>query len=105
MALTYQSETANFRHDTRNLGSSNSRSHGRSISYNPNIKNSVTFSKQKNHSGSSIFKQEKGRIPNVIAKLMGLEELPENDDSKNIKKKESNSKKKIEHIVIKKTTE
>ncbi|KAJ6680767.1 hypothetical protein OIU79_020291 [Salix purpurea] len=43
----------------------------------------------------STSNPEKARIPNVIAKLMGLEEVPENADSKHTKK-ESSSKQKTE---------
>ncbi|EEF52563.1 conserved hypothetical protein [Ricinus communis] len=105
MALTYKSDTADFVHDAYNLSTSNSACHRRSASYSPNMKNPVAFSEQKNPLGSSISKPEKGRIPNVIAKLMGLEELPENDDSKIITKKESNSREKLERTVTKKTAE
>ncbi|KAF2299922.1 hypothetical protein GH714_005968 [Hevea brasiliensis] len=103
MALTYKSETTNFGHDNHTLRTLNSQR--RSASHNPNVKNLMAFSEHKKHSSPSILKPENGRIPNVIAKLMGLEELPENDDSKYITKKESSSKGKTERIVAKKTAE
>ncbi|KDP38496.1 hypothetical protein JCGZ_04421 [Jatropha curcas] len=97
MALTYPSET------TRTLNTSDTTSRRRSASYNPNVKTFATFSEHKNHLNSSR-EPEKARIPNVIAKLMGLDELPENYDAKHISRKESSSKEKIEPTIIKKNS-
>ncbi|KAG8632499.1 hypothetical protein MANES_18G027700v8 [Manihot esculenta] len=105
MALTYKSKTTNFSYDNHNLSTSHSTSQRQSASYNPNIKTFTAFPEQKYHSGPLIPKPENGRIPNVIAKLMGLEELPENDDSKDMAKKENSSKGKTDRTVAKKTAE
>lgn len=104
MALTYPSESTNFNHGAHTLSTSNSVSHKQSISHGSNVKIFAAFSEQKNHSSSSKSKPEKGRIPNVIAKLMGLEELPGNEDS-NYTQKELNSKQKTERMTMKKSAE
>ncbi|XP_021900815.1 uncharacterized protein LOC110816799 isoform X2 [Carica papaya] len=85
------------------LPNSNSSSHKRSISYGPNVKVLATFSERTNSACSPLSKAEKPRIPNVIAKLMGLDELPENVDSKHNKQKDSTSKPKMEGIDSKRT--
>ncbi|KAF2324557.1 hypothetical protein GH714_015244 [Hevea brasiliensis] len=105
MALNYKSETMNFGHNEHILSSSNSTSQRRPASYSPNVKTFAAFSEHKNHSSPSKLKAENGRIPNVIAKLMGLEELPENDNSKYITMKKSSSKEKTEQTVAKKTAD
>ncbi|KAL3573200.1 hypothetical protein D5086_027104 [Populus alba] len=104
MALTYLSEAASFNHDKHNLSTSNSVSHKKSSSYGSTSKTLAALSEQKNQSSSSKSNPEKARIPNVIAKLMGLEELPENADSKHTKK-ESGSKQKTEMNVTNKSAE
>ncbi|KAK1555050.1 hypothetical protein Q3G72_021170 [Acer saccharum] len=88
-AITYPSE-ANFIYEKQ------STSHKRPAS--------ASFSEQKNRSSSSQSRPEKGRIPNVIAKLMGLDGLPENVDSKHTTAKETGSKKKAEEKLLKRTT-
>ncbi|XWS25750.1 hypothetical protein CRYUN_Cryun27aG0094600 [Craigia yunnanensis] len=98
-ALTYSSEVTNSKHEKKVLAASNSHSHKRSVSYGPDSKTLTAFSEQ-NHSSSLQSKQEKLRIPNVIAKLMGLDELPGNVDSK-VTTKES-GKQKVEGMIIKK---
>ncbi|WCJ35169.1 hypothetical protein M5689_016435 [Euphorbia peplus] len=103
MALTYQSETAKYSDERRNLSTSNSASRRFSAFESPSMQHFVELSEQKNHSSSTKAKTEKARIPNVIAKLMGLEELPENDDPKHITKKEPTRNEKIERTVTKKT--
>ncbi|XVE94728.1 hypothetical protein REPUB_Repub02eG0033500 [Reevesia pubescens] len=102
-ALTYSSEVTNSKHEKKVLAVSNSHSHKRSVSYGPDIKTLTAFSEQ-NHSSSLQSKQEKSRIPNVIAKLMGLDELPGNVDSKDTTKKES-GKQKVKGMVTKKPTQ
>ncbi|OAY50754.1 hypothetical protein MANES_05G160500v8 [Manihot esculenta] len=102
MALTYKSETTNFDHDTHTLSTTNSTFQTQPASYSPNVKTFQALSEHKNHSGPSKLKPENGRIPNVIAKLMGLEELPGNDGSKYITNKESSSKGKTEQTAAKK---
>ncbi|KAK6256732.1 hypothetical protein QUC31_000191 [Theobroma cacao] len=99
-ALTYSPEVTNSKHEKKVLAVSNSHSHKRSVSYGPDIKNLTAFSEQ-NHSSSLPSKQEKSRIPNVIAKLMGLNELPGNVDSKVTSQKES-GKQKVEGVITKK---
>ncbi|KAM7272374.1 hypothetical protein ACFE04_027037 [Oxalis oulophora] len=73
----------------------NSVSHRRSSS---SISNFATFSDQ-DRSVSSRSKSEKARIPCVVAKLMGIDELPENSDSKQVSHKQTNSNKKPEALV------
>ncbi|XP_039060462.1 beta-taxilin-like [Hibiscus syriacus] len=97
-ALTYSSEVTNSKHDKKVGASPNLHSHKRSISYGPNTKTLTAFSEQ-THSTPLQSKQEKSRIPNVIAKLMGIDELPGNVDSK-VTKKESGNKK-LEGITAK----
>ncbi|KAK3231599.1 hypothetical protein Dsin_003480 [Dipteronia sinensis] len=96
-AITYPSD-ANFIYEKQ------STSHKRSASAGPNAKAFASFSDQKNRSSSSQSRPEKGRIPSVIAKLMGLDELPENVDSKHTTAKETGSKKKAEEKLLKRTT-
>lgn len=62
-------------------------------------------SHKRSASTSSQSKGEKVRIPNVIAKLMGLEELPENEDSKYTTQKDSGSKQKVQERDLKKTVQ
>ncbi|KAJ6956703.1 hypothetical protein NC652_007686 [Populus alba x Populus x berolinensis] len=104
MALTYSSEATNFNHDKNILRTSNSASHKKSSSHGSTSKTSAALSEQKNQSSSSKSKPEKVRIPNVIAKLMGLEEVPENADSKHAKK-EPSPKQKTERNVTNKSVE
>ncbi|XVF36117.1 hypothetical protein REPUB_Repub19eG0030800 [Reevesia pubescens] len=99
-ALTYSSEVTNSNYEKKVLTASNSHSHKRSVSYGQDIKTLTALSEQ-NHSSSLQSKQEKSRIPNVIAKLMGLDELPGNVDSKVTTKKES-GKPKVEGMITKK---
>ncbi|OMO75055.1 hypothetical protein COLO4_26325 [Corchorus olitorius] len=99
-ALTYVSDVTSSRHEKKVLPASNSHSHRRSASYTPELKTHSAFSEQ-NHSSSFHSKQEKSRIPNVIAKLMGLDELPGNADSKVTVQKES-GKQKVEGKITKK---
>nr|GMD84814.1 Neurofilament medium polypeptide like [Ipomoea batatas] len=65
----------------------------------------------KNQPNSSIIGAEKGRISNVIAKLMGLDEVPQNADvkasrqSSTSKKKESPELKKTAHSIFRSTSD
>ncbi|GLU04425.1 hypothetical protein SLE2022_215740 [Rubroshorea leprosula] len=95
-AVTYSSEATRFNHQKQVPADTTPSSHKRSISYGPE-----TFS-EKNHSSSSQTKQEKGRIPSVIAKLMGLDELPGNVDSKYSAQKDFNAKQKVGIMMSKK---
>lgn len=60
-----------------------------SVKNSSHVKSSAAFSEQTNHSSSSQSKREKERIPNVLAKLMGRDEFPENVDSKHTIQKDS----------------
>ncbi|KAK8572549.1 hypothetical protein V6N13_048141 [Hibiscus sabdariffa] len=79
--LTYSSKVTDSKHGKNVLLASNSHSRKQSAGYDLEIKTLTAFSEQ-NHSSSLQCKQEKLRIPNVIAKLMGLDELPGNVGSK-----------------------
>ncbi|XP_022772762.1 uncharacterized protein LOC111315359 isoform X2 [Durio zibethinus] len=102
-ALTYSSEVTNSKHEKKVLADSKSHSHKRSVSYGPEIKTLTAFSEQ-NRSSSLQSKQEKSRIPNVIAKLMGIDILPGNVDSK-ITVKTQAGKQKVEEMIRKKPTQ
>ncbi|GMN35512.1 hypothetical protein TIFTF001_005337 [Ficus carica] len=80
-------------------------SHSRSASYSSNVKSVSIFSEQKNQPSSSESKSEKARIPNVIAKLMGLEKLPESEKATNTAHKNSRSKPKDEGERSRKATQ
>ncbi|XP_075517006.1 uncharacterized protein LOC142551583 isoform X1 [Primulina tabacum] len=72
--------------------------HKRSVSCVPDFNSHSTQVKQRIHSSSPHPAQEKGRISNVVAKLMGLEELLQQDNPTcaqkelSIKPKERNEK-------------
>ena len=59
------------------------------------IKNLNAISEQKNQSASVKSNAEKGRIPNVVAKLMGLDNLPEKVEPKHMPQKDSGNTQKI----------
>ncbi|KAA8528639.1 hypothetical protein F0562_035994 [Nyssa sinensis] len=99
MAITYSTEAPKFP-GKEALTTSNLVPHKRSANVGPDFKTLTAFFEPKNHTSSSQSKQEKGRLSNVIAKLMGLE-LPENIDLKTTRK-ESSSKQQ-ERTVLKKT--
>lgn len=103
-ALTYGTEANNKNHEKQPLITSKSVSHKRSASYGPDIKTLVAFSEQKNPSSSSQSKPENKRISNVIAKLMGLDHLPEQADNKHTKQKDSTPRQKIEGMPMQRTT-
>lgn len=101
MALTYPEETPKLQE--KQPGSrSTSFSHGRSASCVPDLKALSTYLEPKGHS-ISHSKPEKGRISNVIAKLMGLEELAPKDELKTTPK-EMSSKKKEKTVSLKSRT-
>lgn len=92
MALTYGEETPRLQ--AKQLqSSSNFGSHTRSGSYLPDYGTLSTYFEPKSPSISSHSKPEKGRISNVIAKLMGLDELPSKGDSKTTEKEMSSKRK------------
>lgn len=76
----------------RTNSSSRSISHSRSASYSSNVKSVSAFSEHKNQPSSSESKPEKARIPNVIAKLMGLDKLPKSENQTNTVQKNSGFK-------------
>ena len=104
-ALTNSTEHNNFNHDRQLVTASRSSSHSRSISYISNVKTPSTLSERKNQQSSSDSKSEKARIPNVIAKLMGLEKLPETENSTSTTQKNSSSKPKDERETIRRATQ
>jgi hypothetical protein len=91
--LTYPTEAANYNHENQALVTSRSASH------------IAAFSEQKNHSSSSRSNAEKGRISNVIAKLMGLDEIPQHLDRKQARQKDLTQKQKIEGVPSQRTTQ
>ncbi|XP_059454363.1 uncharacterized protein LOC132184663 [Corylus avellana] len=90
--LTYPTEAANYNHGNQALVTSRSASH------------IAAFPEQRNHSSSSRSNAEKGRIPNVIAKLMGLDEIPQHLDRKQARQKDSTQKQKIEGVALQGST-
>lgn len=70
----------------------NSISHTRTASYLPDYETLSTFLGPKTPSISSQSTIEKGRISNVIAKLMGLDELPPKGDIKTTQKEKSSKR-------------
>ncbi|XP_073051724.1 uncharacterized protein [Primulina eburnea] len=75
LALSYLDEAAK-----RPVCDSKMVPHKRSVSCVPNFDSHSTQVKQRINSSSPHPAQEKGRISNVVAKLMGLEELPRQDN-------------------------
>ncbi|KAJ7958036.1 muscle M-line assembly protein unc-89-like [Quillaja saponaria] len=104
IALTYSTEGRNSNHEKQDVDTSKLVSHKRSTSYSHDVKSLAAFSEQKNHSDSSQSKPEKGRIPNVIAKLMGLDNLPDDVGSKCTTQNDSSSRQKTEGKAFKQTT-
>ncbi|PSR99687.1 Neurofilament medium polypeptide like [Actinidia chinensis var. chinensis] len=100
MAITFPSEAPKFSRK-QVLSTSDLVPHKRSASCGPDFR-AIAFSELKHHASSPQSKHEKGGIPNVIAKLMGLEELPQKEDSKSALK-ESRTKEK-EEMVSRKIT-
>ncbi|XP_052201619.1 LOW QUALITY PROTEIN: uncharacterized protein LOC127807639 [Diospyros lotus] len=98
MALTTEAPTYPRKEALNNL---NLVPHKRSASCGPDFRALAGLSETKKQTSLSQSQPEKGRISNVIAKLMGLEELPQKVDSKSMLK-DSTSKKK-EGTVSKKT--
>ncbi|XP_062014898.1 uncharacterized protein LOC133731549 isoform X1 [Rosa rugosa] len=85
-ALTYPTGGSTDEKQGRETATSVSRRH--SVSYIPDVKNPSKQSDQK------VSKLEKDRIPNVIAKLMGLDELPKNENAKSTTTQKDNIPKK-----------
>ncbi|XP_018504996.1 uncharacterized protein LOC103955491 isoform X1 [Pyrus x bretschneideri] len=88
-ALTYTTEGSSFNREKQGkITSSPSVTQRQSVSYSSGIKNPSAESKES--------KPEKERIPNVIAKLMGLNELPKNENVKHNVHEDLSSKSKTE---------
>uniref|UniRef100_A0A803NN07 DUF3741 domain-containing protein n=1 Tax=Cannabis sativa TaxID=3483 RepID=A0A803NN07_CANSA len=81
-ALTNSTQHSNFNHENQLVPAPRSSSyhHNRSISSGSNARSLSTLSERKNQPASSDSKSEKARIPSVIAKLMGLDKLPETEN-------------------------
>ncbi|KAL2504101.1 hypothetical protein Adt_19722 [Abeliophyllum distichum] len=88
MVLTYPAEGSK-----QLVSSSKTVPHKKSASCVPDFDSRSAHVKPKNHSSSPHSTQDKGRISNVVAKLMGLEELPQKEDSKCVQKDSSPKKK------------
>ncbi|CAI0560005.1 unnamed protein product [Linum tenue] len=97
MALPYASEDPEKVSD---VGHSTIPSHKRSSSRVPSVRN-PTVTETRNQSSASKPKTEKKRISNVVAKLMGMEELPENEDvvDGTMEKEASSRKKSVASVV------
>lgn len=94
MVLTYPDQTPKL-HEKQPLSTNKSLSHKRSASCAADFKNLD----QKNQSSGTKSGSEKGRISNVIAKLMGLDGIPQKEDNK-ASRKGSDPKKKQEAILM-----
>ncbi|KAK4351989.1 hypothetical protein RND71_027507 [Anisodus tanguticus] len=79
MALTYPDETPKLHEKQPPLNTKKLVSHKRSAGCAPYFKN---LDQKNQSSGTKGAGSEKGRISNVIAKLMGLDELPQKEDNK-----------------------
>ncbi|KAG6626808.1 hypothetical protein CIPAW_15G077700 [Carya illinoinensis] len=99
-ALTYATEAANNNLESQALITFKSASQKQSASYGPDIKILSAFPQQKNHSSSSQSKPEKGRISSVIAKLMGLDDIPHQGDTKITRKADLAPKQKAEGVPL-----
>ncbi|KAL2458101.1 uncharacterized protein Fot_55959 [Forsythia ovata] len=88
MVLTYPAESSK-----QLVSSSKTVPHKKSASCVPDFDSRSAYVKPKNHSSSPQSTRDKGRISNVVAKLMGLEELPQKEDSKCVQKDSSPKKK------------
>ncbi|KAM0972934.1 hypothetical protein ACFX13_016583 [Malus domestica] len=96
-ALTYTTEGSGLNREKQGkITSSTSVSQRQSVSYTGGVKNPSTEQKES--------KPEKERIPIVIAKLMGLNELPKNENLKHTAEEDLSSKSKRERHVIEQTT-
>ncbi|XP_060199659.1 uncharacterized protein LOC132628011 [Lycium barbarum] len=90
MALTYPDEAPKLHEKQPPLNTKKLVSHKRSASCAPDFKN---LDQKNQSSGTKSGGSEKGRISNVIAKLMGLDELPQKEDN-NAARKGSDPKRK-----------
>ncbi|XP_068343030.1 uncharacterized protein [Pyrus communis] len=96
-APTYTTEGSSLNSEKQGkITSSTSVSQRQSVSYTAGVKNPSTEQKES--------KPKKERIPNVITKLMGLNELPKNENLKHTVEEDLSSKSKRERHVIEQTT-
>ncbi|XP_048445509.1 uncharacterized protein LOC103954346 [Pyrus x bretschneideri] len=96
-APTYTTEGSSLNSEKQGkITSSTSVSQRQSVSYTAGVKNPSTEQKES--------KPKKERIPNVITKLMGLNELPKNKNLKHTVEEDLSSKSKRERHVIEQTT-
>ncbi|CAN4122834.1 unnamed protein product [Withania somnifera] len=93
MTMTYPDQTPKL-HEKQPLSTKKPVSHKRPTSCAPDFKNLD----QKNQSSGTKSGSGKGRISNVIAKLMGLNELPQKEDNK-ASRKGSDPQKKQEPVL------
>ena len=100
LALTYSSGASNLNHESQALVSPNSQAG--SARYINDFNALGVLSEHKKTSSSSRSKRGMG-IPNIIAKLMGLEEIPGAMDSKYGTQTDLSSKQKIDGRGLKKT--
>ncbi|CAN1163668.1 hypothetical protein LINPERHAP2_LOCUS25140 [Linum perenne] len=97
LALPYPSELPE---NLSSVSSSSFVTHKRSSSHGSNMKNPAV-SESRNQPSPSKPNPEKKRISNVVAKLMGLEEIPANEDVADVStEKEASSRKKISGSVL-----
>ncbi|KAI6688246.1 hypothetical protein NL676_025074 [Syzygium grande] len=104
-ALTYPAEATSFHYKVQTQSHVKTASHKRSTSFGNNTRNLTPLQEQANLSNSPQTKSEKGRISNVIAKLMGLEELPVNHDSRYTREKDKSSNQTSDRKLLKKSTQ
>uniref|UniRef100_A0A7N0V4L4 DUF3741 domain-containing protein n=1 Tax=Kalanchoe fedtschenkoi TaxID=63787 RepID=A0A7N0V4L4_KALFE len=69
-------------------------SHRRSFSYGGELSSNTSATEKRTETSLNTLKSEKKGLPNVIAKLMGLEEVPPNEKSKHEIRKEPELKQK-----------
>ncbi|XP_028785788.1 uncharacterized protein LOC114760449 [Neltuma alba] len=101
LVLTYSKERRNLSNEKQDVNVSKLLPHRQSTSSISDDKNINALSEQKNQSASMKSNTEKARIPNVIAKLMGLDNIPEKVESGNPSQKDSGSPHKIERTTFK----
>ncbi|KAF5180277.1 hypothetical protein FRX31_030132 [Thalictrum thalictroides] len=80
-ALSYPKETPQVSSRKQAPSASKLATHRRSSSCSPDFSTAPSLSTPTKHSSLSDSRPDRGRIPNIIAKLMGLEELPPSKES------------------------
>ncbi|KAF7822035.1 uncharacterized protein G2W53_027490 [Senna tora] len=102
-ALTSSKEHRNLDNEKQDVNTSKLLSHKRSTSYSFDNKNLNALLKQKSQLAPKQSTKEKARIPNVIARLMGLDNLPEKVELGKTPQKDSGSTQKIQEMTFKHT--